>query len=101
ALLGGEARLDVGAAGEQLRVEVAHDPPEVGEGGHGVERTVLGVAGGERPHQLVELDGQPVDRVAHVGDVAVDVLVGDLDGGRAGEGLGSGEHLVQEDAGGV
>ena len=67
----------------------------------GVGRPVVGVARGGDGDELVELGREPGDPARGGRHPAVHVLVGDVDGGVAGERLGAGEHLEEHQPGGV
>ena len=89
------AAVEVGA--RQPRPDLADDR----EHSRGVPGSLVGVAGGGHGDEGVELLrdlGHPRGRS---GDPAVDVLVGDVDGGVAGERLRPGQHLEEDEARGI
>ena len=67
----------------------------------GVGRALVGVAGGGDGDEVVERRWQAGDPARRRRHPAVHVLVGDVDGGVAGERLGAGEHLEEHQPGGV
>ena len=85
-----------GARGER-RPGAAHQVEEL----PGIRRSLVGVARGGDGDEVVEGRRQARDPARGGGHPAVHVLVGDVDGGLAGEGLGAGEHLEEHQPGGV
>ena len=82
-------------------VERVERPAHQRQRGAGVRGPLVGVARGQGRDQLVDLDRQPRHRRRRGGHGRVDVLEGHLDGCLAGEGLGAGDELVEQDADGV
>ena len=84
-------------SGGERRAGAPHEGEELG----GVGGPLVGVACGGDGDELVEGRRQARDPARRAGHPAVHVLVGDVDGGLAGEGLGAGEHLEEHQPGGV
>lgn len=103
-VLGVVVRLGEGLRRYGVQLAVGERGPRgtgLGEQGHGVERTGLGVPGGGARDQFVQLGREPRHDGRRRRHVLVEVLVDDLGGGVAGVRLGARQHLVQHDAAGV
>ena len=74
---------------------------DLGEHAAGVGGPAVGVAAGRAGDEGVQRGGQARDALRGRRDVLVHVPVGDLDRRVAVERLAAGEHLVEQDAGGV
>ena len=87
----------VGARRTERTAHRTQRDEQVGRGGW----AVVGVLRGGLRDQPVDGGGHGGDGVRRLGHRAVHVLVGDVDGGVAGESLLAGDHLEQQQPGGV
>ena len=94
---GGGRRLEI----EVLIGEGGPQRADLGQQDTRVRRTVAGLLRRGPQHQVIEFGGESGGRLGGGRHLAVEVLVGHLDGGGAGERLVAGEHLVGHDAHGV